>query len=71
MKVTVKDSIAKALLWAYIRVSNLHVILGGVGHMAYCCGLSPWDPPQGPWEGVCSPRICPQYDFCLSYRADN
>lgn len=63
--------IAKAFLWAYIKLSGLQRALGGVGHLAHCCGLSPWDPPRGPWEGVCSPRICHQYVECLELFGDS
>ena len=62
---TVKDSIAKVLLWAIIKLKGLERILGGAGHNLYTCGLAPWEPPRGPWEGICSPRICPDYDGCM------
>jgi len=63
--VAIRESIAKGLLWAYIKLSGLQRALGGVGHVAHCCGLSPWDHPTGPWEGICSPRVCHQYDECM------
>jgi len=63
---TVKDSIAKVLLWGYIKVKGIHRCLGGTGHGMYICGIKPWDPPDpGPWEGICSPRVCHQYDECM------
>lgn len=63
---TVKDSIAKVLLWALIRLKGLGRLLGGAGHGMYSCGFEPWDPSDpGPWMGVCSSRICPFYEACL------
>ena len=59
-----KQSIAKGLLWAFIKVKGLERRLGGMGHNLYVCRLEPWECPRGPWEGVCSPRICPDYDGC-------
>jgi len=63
--VKAKDSIAKVLLWAYIRVKGLELLMGGLGHGVYICRLEPWEPPRGPWEGVCSPRVCPDYHRCI------
>jgi len=63
---TVRDSIAKVLLWGYIRVKGLERHLGGPGHGMYTCGIEPWDPRDpGPWSGVCSSRICPFHEDCL------
>ena len=63
---TVKDSIAKALLWTIIKLKRLERHLGGAGHGMYICGLSPGElPDPGPWMGVCSSRICSFYEGCL------
>ena len=61
-----KDFIAKVLLWAYIRVKGLELLMGGLGHSVYICHLEPREPPErGPWEDVCSPRVCPDYHECV------
>ena len=63
---TVKDSIAKVILWAYIQVKGLEGHLGGLGHGIRVCGIEPWKGPDGgPWVGVCSSRICQFYEACL------
>lgn len=63
---TVKDVIAKVLLWAIIGIKGIEGHLGGPGHGMYICGIKPWEPPDpGPWMGVCSSRICPFYEACL------
>lgn len=63
---TVKDSIAKVLLWVIIKLKGLERHLGGAGHGIHVCGIEPWKGPDGgPWEGVCSLRICPYYEDCL------
>jgi len=64
--VKAKDFIAKALLYAIIKVKGLELRLGGLGHNVYICHLEPWEPPdRGPWEDVCSPRLCPDYHRCI------
>jgi len=62
----VGNSLSKAILWTYIKVKDLEKLMGGLGHSFYICALHPWEPPdRGPWEGVCSPRVCHEYDECL------
>lgn len=64
-----KESIAKGLLWAFIKLKGLERCLGGMGHNLYTCVLDPGEPPDpGPWEGVCSLKICPDYIECAKKR---
>ena len=61
--------IAKVLLWATIKLKGLERLLGGAGHGIYICVLNPYEPPDpGPWVGVCSLRICPDYIECSKIR---
>jgi len=63
---TFRESIAKAILWAIIKMKGAERLLGGAGHGMYICGLAPWEEPDpGPWMDVCSLRICPYYEACL------
>jgi len=63
---TAKKSIAKGLLWIYIKVKGVDLRLGGMGHSLHVCGLNPGEGPDyGPWVDICSPRICPYYEDCL------
>lgn len=65
---TPKEAIAKAILWAFIQVKKVEALMGGLGHGFWVCKLEPREPPDpGPWEGVCSPRICPDYEDCISW----
>lgn len=63
---TPKNAMAKFLLWVIIKLGQVQGLLGGVGHSPCVCMIEPWEPPDvGPWEGVCSLRICPYYEACL------